>query len=141
MGVDPRIYVKTSDGDVPRTELPLRFLCFERKPYEDDELLPSGATHAAYQANAWRYCEGYTRHWPEVAESLMLLLTAPNVEQVWYFGDSADIGDDPDHVCTLDRVREYTQVYMDDFGADPMRPYREKWAGMLGVPEFPTVKT
>ena len=129
--------MKTCDGDVPRTELSLRFLRFEREPYEDDYLRPAGATHAAYQANAWRYCTGRTRYWPEVAESLMLLLTAPNVAQVWYFGDDEDTGDDPDNICTLDRVREYTQVYMDDLGADLLRPYREKWAGMLGIPVFP----
>ena len=141
MGVDPRIYVKTSDGEIPRTEIPLRFLCFEQEPYEDDYLRPTGATHAAYQANAWRYCTGRTRYWPEVAESLMLLLTAPNVAQVWYFGDDEDTGDDPENVCTLERVQEYTKKYMENYGADPMRPYREKWAEMLGIPEFPIVKT
>ena len=129
MGEYTEIYVRTADGLPPRTEAPLRFVTLE------PEQNPTGFMYRA--KNTWRFSPGGDE-WPETAETLMLLLTAPNVAQVWYFGDCADIGDAPENVCTIDDVREYTKIYLAD-PDDPRRLLYDKWAKLLDVPFFPRV--
>ena len=115
MGIDTRIYCKTTDGNEPA-------LC-DSLPNGADIIAasgwgPDGATHEIDQA--WRYyAPGYERGpWPSIAAVLMALHAAPNVATVWYFGDCSE-GDKP---FTPERVHEYSAHYT----ANGDRPYRNR---------------
>jgi len=112
MGIDASIYLKTRDGNEPTLPNQLPGGC-RMLPVAD--WAPEGATHAIDQW--WRYYgRGYERGpWPTIAAVLMTLHASPDVETVWYFGDSND-GDDP---FTPERVQELCAHYM----REGHRPY------------------
>lgn len=112
MGIDACIYVKTSDGQEPE-------LC-DGFPYGASLKAaginaPAGATYEVDQS--WLYYgKGCERGpWPRIAAVLMTLHASPNVETVWYFGDSSE-GDEP---FTPERVNEMNAYYMQN----GVRPY------------------
>lgn len=106
MGIDTCIYVKTKDGEEPevRFSLPLHCTCVAATGRE-----PESATHEII--TPWRYwAYDYDRGpWPHIAAVLMLLFAAPNVETVWYFGDSFDTVEP----FTKDDVLEFSRLYME----------------------------
>jgi hypothetical protein len=115
MGIDTRIYCKTNDGNEPALcdSLPNGAYIIAA-----GEWGPDGATHEINQG--WRYyAPGYERGpWPLIAAALLALHAAPNVETVWYFGDTSETG----QPFTPELVHEYSTHYM----ANGDRPYRNR---------------
>ena len=122
MGIDTCIYVKTRDGNEPDVCDLLPNGC---RVVPASECAADGATHEIDQN--WRYYgPGYERGpWPSICAVLMALHASPNVETVWYFGDST-IGDDP---FTPQRVHEFSAHYM----REGDRPYRGVFKNLGGA--------
>ena len=113
MGINARIYCKTTDGKEPE-------LC-DNLPNDAaittaGEWAQEGSTHEIDML--WRYYgPGYERGpWPKIAAVLMALHACSNVETVWYFGGCSD----SDAPFTPERVQEYNEHYM----VNGDRPYR-----------------
>lgn len=106
MGIDACIFVKTTDGEEPGLcdQLPNGFSVLNAETLS----APEGATHEINQSCRY-YSKDYERGpWPIIAAALMTLKAAPNVESVWYFGDSRD-GSAP---ITNDEINEISAHYM-----------------------------
>lgn len=113
MRIDAVILVKLKvDGELPNLR------CGSFIPISDyvQEMAP-GATHEL--SNPWRlYGEHYERGpWPQIAAVLMELLADPNIETVWYGGDSY-----PSYSqFTKDDLFQTTEYYL----KNTHRPYYE----------------
>jgi hypothetical protein len=124
MGIDACIYVKMRDGVTePRLEQPLPD-GFKMKP--NPELGMEGATHEV-DNYARFYGPGYARGpWPTLSAALMLLLNSPDIETVWYCGDSG--GEKTEEPWTTEKQAEYTAYFI----AHGCREYRGPWLGAEG---------
>lgn len=117
MGIDACIYMKLSDGcDEPRLE---RELPAGYQIIRANEWAPEGATHEVDQSERY-YSEGYARgSWPNLCAALMLLLSSPDVEKVWYGGDCTETPDE----CTPETVLRLSTYFMEH----GEREYRGPW--------------
>jgi hypothetical protein len=96
MGVDALIYIHTTDGQDPSIEFGLPpGVESVRRCDNDDFLADAIGEHCGVRPThevrtGWRhYGPGYERGpWPDIAAVLMRLMQAPNVDIVWYDGDS-----------------------------------------------------
>ncbi len=85
MGADCRIYLRTTDGRPPEIDYG-----WPREVYlrlNDHECGPEIAKF--YIETPWRYWSSAhsAGSWPQISMLLMMLLTAPNTEAVWYGSD------------------------------------------------------
>lgn len=124
MGIDACIYVKMRDGVTePRLEQPLP-KGFELKPNPGWGL--EGATHEVHNYARF-YGPGYARGpWPDLSAALMLLLNSPDIETVWYGGDSG--GEETEEPWTAEKQAEYTAYFI----THGCREYRGPWPGAEG---------
>jgi hypothetical protein len=105
MTIEANIYAKTKDGNPPELPDPLPS-GFSVVPA--GRCAPVGATHKIDQGCCY-YSTHYERGpWPAIAAILMALHAAPNVEAVWYFGDS----DYKETQITKEQVCEISMHYM-----------------------------
>jgi len=113
MGIDACIYFKVRSKDdeaMPYLTVPDATI-FETKP----DYCPDDADFWVDNGRRY-YSPDYARGpWPMIAATLMTLLAHPNVETVWYFGDTDGYG----HPITADIVLEYSAFYMQNGN----RPY------------------
>lgn len=123
MGINACIYVKLRDGVTePRLEqdLPQGFR-LEPNP----ECGIEGATHEVENGERF-YGPGYARGpWPTLSAVLMLLLNSPDVETVWYCGDSG--GEETEEAWTVGKQAEYTAYFVQH----GRREYVGPWPGGL----------
>lgn len=124
MGIDACIYVKLRDGVTgPRLEQELP-QGFGLKP--SSEWCMEGATHEVDNSVRF-YGPDYARGpWPTLSAALMLLLNSPDVETVWYCGDSG--GEETEEPWTLEKLAEYTAYFV----AHGRREYVGPWTGAEG---------
>lgn len=118
MGVDAVIFVRTTDGQPPALDfgtLSGGATLQGVKPRDNDSELWAdyiedrcGVRPTHKVENSWRYYgPGYERGpWPEIAATLLYLMAAPNVDGVWYDGDSADSPEAFD-VSRLDEINDH----------------------------------
>jgi hypothetical protein len=124
MGIDACIYVKMRDGVTePRLEQPLPD-GFKLKPKPEWGM--EGSTHEVDNFARF-YGPGYARGpWPTLSAALMLLLNSPDIETVWYCGDSG--GEETEEPWTAEKQAEYTAYFI----AHGCREYHGPWPGAEG---------
>lgn len=119
MGIDAHIYVKVRDGvREPRLEhpLPAGFDFIPNPGWGQD-----GATHEVDTIVRF-YGPYYARGpWPMISAVLMLLLNSPDIETVWYYGDSG--GAESEDPWTAEKQAEYTAYFI----AHGRREYLGPW--------------
>jgi len=107
MGIDCRVYVRTSDKLPPDAEtlgdwVDIMTTC---------DVDPPRATHIVDIPGRYydeTYCNG---SWQHICPVLMTLIRAPNVERVWYGPDTVTEGELPP-VCSIQRVLDICRYYM-----------------------------
>jgi hypothetical protein len=105
MGIDCRIVVKSSS--LPEVRFPAGFELRYDLTDHDLERCP-GATHDVYTLSRYfgRYYE--RGHWPSIHYVIIQLMTHPDVEKVWYFGDMHEYAPE----CTPELLNELTDLWL-----------------------------
>jgi hypothetical protein len=118
MSIDPEIFVEADRSAELRIVLPNGFsMGAVDLPYldGDTEWPPKGATHKVDSGGHRYYDIGYERgQWPPICAALMALIASPDVQHVWYCGDSDDaprVWSTPTP-CDAERVLRISAHYM-----------------------------
>lgn len=111
MGIDLRIHIRLKDG----AKIPAWTFDDPDSPYDrweavDDEF-PCGATHV-YDSIYRLFDVDYHRgEWPMISAMLLALLENPNVERIWYDGDSGCAYHDKE--LTTDRFLNISRAFIE----------------------------
>lgn len=121
MGVDAMIFIHTTDGGPPLLDYPL-VDGLSLRECDECGYVADGTRPTHEVGNLWRYYgHGYERGpWPEIAAALMHLLSARNVDVVWYGGDCGTAI----HRFDEERLADINSHWI----KNGCRPYREAFA-------------
>lgn len=114
MGIDIEIAVKCKPGYNP----PSPSFAVEGEMSDTGNPYVDASTHSLSSLTRY-YGEHYERGpWPHIAAYLLELMSDPNVERVWYDGDSGD--------CLEEMTFERWCKMCDHYRLNGERPYRQK---------------
>ena len=108
MGVDAEILFRTTDGEEPKYDyMPPGFEPEDIPPWLKED--NPEATHHINTMSRY-YGEGYERgRWPEILSAILNLMSATNVDRVWYGGDSDECFSQE---LTVERINELNEHYI-----------------------------
>lgn len=112
MGVDIEVYFKTTKPEIWNGDTLFLGVCI----LSDNEDMPEANFNISSMVRLYDF--DYERGpWPEISADLIKLMSAPDVEKVWYGGDCNDVVEE----MTFDRLIKLTDHYI----KNQNRPYED----------------